>query len=353
MKLNPILPNVSPWTVPARITRPAAGMLALMMMISCSADAAPQWSSRDLAKSFSLIDVDEVQSGGPSKDGIPVLVDPAFSEAAKAGYLNPDDRVIGVEINGEARAYPLRILIWHENANDTLGGRPIAVTYCPLCNSAFVFDRNIGGQVREFGISGRLYRSNVLMYDRQADTKDESLWSQLQMRAVVGPAAEEGLEMKLLPSEMTTWADWRARHPQTTVLTESTGHRRDYSRNPYASYFKNDRIGYGTHGPSKRRPDVKNKDMVAIVEAGGERRAYVVKDVAKAAGSEGSILDELGGIPIRLVYVEAANSIRVEYAGKAGASDPPEIRTAYSFWFAWEDLSPGTDLWALEDSTPE
>lgn len=348
MKLNPIFRYISPGAAPSQFTRLAVEMLALMMMVSCNADAAPQWSSRDLADSFSLIDVEEIQSGGPDKDGIPVLVDPEFAPAREAGYLNPGDQVIGVEINGEARAYPLRILIWHENANDKLGGRPIAVTYCPLCNSAFVFDRNIGGQIREFGISGRLYRSNVLMYDRQRKSKDESLWSQLQMRAVVGPAAEQGLEMKLLPSEMTTWEDWRARHPQTTVLTDRTGHRRDYSRNPYASYFKSDRIGYGTHGPSNRRPDVKNKDMVAIIEAGGERRAYVVNDVAKASRAKGSILDELGGIPIRLVYIEAANSLRVEYAGETNASDPPEIRTAYSFWFAWEDLSPGTDLWSPE-----
>ena len=302
-----------------------------------------QWSRDFVERSFSLIDKEEILSGGPGKDGIPSLTEPPHQKPGEATYLNPADRVIGVEIGGEARAYPLRILVWHENANDVLGGKPIAVSYCPLCDSSLVFDREIGGQVREFGISGRLYRSNVLMYDRQSDVEEESLWSQLQMRAVVGPAAEQGLAMKLLQSELTTWGDWLERHPETTVLSKDTGYFRDYDNQPYTQYFETDDVSYGAHGKPERRPDLKNKDKIVVVTAGGEQRIYVVPDVAAAVGSRESVDDTLGGVRLRITYLKEADSLRVEAADAAQADS---VQIAYTFWFAWEELSPGVELWS-------
>lgn len=144
---------------------------------------------------------DQVLAGGPPKDGIPALTDPAVIEGARAERMQSADRVIGVSINGEHRAHPLDILAWHEIVNDTLGGTPIAITYCPLCDSAVAFERTMEGQVLEFGVSGLLYQSNVLMYDRSGGA--QSLWSQMAGRAVSGPFS--GTRLPTVPVELTTW----------------------------------------------------------------------------------------------------------------------------------------------------
>ena len=163
--------------------------------------AAQGGSGRRASKPFDFSDatvpVEEIHSGGPPKDGIPALSKPRLIAAGEATYLKPADRVIGVAIEGEARVYPIRILNYHEIVNDKIGGRPIAVTYCPLCDSAAVFDRETPRGVREFGVSGLLYNSNVLMYDR--DEKAESLWSQLRTEAVTGVQVRN--QLKLLPLE--------------------------------------------------------------------------------------------------------------------------------------------------------
>ena len=185
------------------------------------------------------IPLEGIKSGGPPKDGIPALTEPTFLDGEAARFLKPTDLVIGVSMNGSHRAYPLKILDRHENVNDTIGRTPIAVSYCPLCKSSLVFDRRVGGSTREFGISGLLYNSNVLIYDRQSNPRQESLWSQVEMRAVTGPAAEQGLTLTLLPSEMTDWGSWRQRYPHTQVLSNLTGHGRDYDRSVYQDYFKN------------------------------------------------------------------------------------------------------------------
>ena len=142
---------------------------------------------------------DDIFRGGPPRDGIPSIDDPRFVASSSVDYLDDGDIVIGFAQGGTARAYPTRILVWHEIVNDEVDGEPIAVTYCPLCGTAMVFRRSVGGRQRTFGVSGLLYQSDVLMYDRES----ESLWSQLAMRAVAGPA--EGTELEWLPSEHMTW----------------------------------------------------------------------------------------------------------------------------------------------------
>ena len=176
-----------------------------------------------------IVPANEVHSGGPPKDGIPALTNPRFIAASEATYLRPDERVIGFASGEEARAYPLSILNYHEIVNDRVGDLPVAVTYCPLCDSCAVFDRRTELGEREFGVSGLLYNSNVLMYDRGG--QPESLWSQVMTRGISGPAARRPLTA--LPLELTTWIEWRSRHPETSVLSSETGHRRDYRRSPY------------------------------------------------------------------------------------------------------------------------
>jgi hypothetical protein len=181
------------------------------------------------------IRAEEIDWGGVPLDGIPSLDDPAHVSAESADYLAPGEPVLGVWLNGEARAYPLRILDWHELANDRVGDVPIAITYCTLCGSGIVYDaRDAEGMRRMFGTSGLLYRSNKLMFDRET----RSLWSQQSGRPVLGTlAAEDDVKLAALPSVVTRWSDWRAEHPETRVLSLETGHQRPYEPGqPYGSW---------------------------------------------------------------------------------------------------------------------
>jgi len=204
--------------VQAQRGRPAKRAAAARAQKSRAAKGPPSLNGFTLADCS--IPVRRILGGGVAKDGIPALTRPKAVPAEKARHLRPHHLVIGVAIEDEQRAYPLRVLVWHENVNDVLGDKPIAVTYCPLCDSAVVFEREVGGEVREFGVSGLLWNSNVLLYDRQEPGRDESLWSQLSMKAVCGPAAKEELALTPLPSELVSWSQWRARYPGTEVVAD-------------------------------------------------------------------------------------------------------------------------------------
>lgn len=179
-----------------------------------------------------------------AKDGLPTLDlppampgrDVATAFHGKRKYLVEADPVIGVVLGGQARAYPLRLLNWHEIVNDVLGGRQIAVTYNPLSDGTAVFDRAAGGETLRFGVSGLLYDSNLLLYDRRPGGRGESLWSQLRAEAVAGPAAARGESLPILPCLRTTWGAWLRRHPETTVLRPATALLDRYRRDPYGNY---------------------------------------------------------------------------------------------------------------------
>jgi hypothetical protein len=176
----------------------------------------------------SLVPVNEIMFGGPEKDGIPALMSPEFIAADKAWFLKPQDRVLAIQHNGLAKAYPINILNWHEVVNDQISDLPIVVSYCPLCGSGMIFKRP--QMVTSFGVSGLLYNSDVLLYDRDS----HSLWSQIMMKAVSGPL--QGQSLELLSATHTSWQSWRERFPATLVLSNSTGYVRDYSRDPYQGY---------------------------------------------------------------------------------------------------------------------
>jgi hypothetical protein len=182
-----------------------------------------------------LIDVHELVRGGPPPDGIPPIDDPVLAPAAQDMFVAPDEPVIALEIGGDARAYPAQILIWHEIVNDRVGGVPVAVTYCPLCNTAIVFRRpQADGQLLDFGTSGLLYRSNLVMYDRQTG----SLWPQALGQAVVGDLT--GIELELVPAQLVSFGDFLQMHPDGLVLTRDTGVERRYGSNPYTGYDRPD-----------------------------------------------------------------------------------------------------------------
>jgi len=198
-----------------------------------SAFANPErWQRQGWETDFSktLISWDEILSGGPPKDGIPSIDDPQFIPVGEESRLGPKEPVMAIEIDGDARAYPLRILMWHEIVNDTVGGAPIAVTYCPLCNSGVVFDRRLDGKLLEFGTTGKLRNSDLVMYDRQT----ESWWQQFTGRAIVGDLA--GKRLEILPARLESITDFRTRHPDGKVLVPNDPDMRRYGDNPYAGY---------------------------------------------------------------------------------------------------------------------
>ena len=177
-----------------------------------------------------LVKPDEIVSGGPPPDGIPAVDRPRFQRVGDVDWLKDREPVLALELGGEARAYPVQILTWHEIVNDTVAGTPVAITYCPLCNSAIAFDRRLGERVLDFGTSGGLYRSAMVMYDRQT----ESLWAHFLGEAVVGVLT--GSRLKAHPVATISWGDFRRAHPQSWVLSRDTGHDRPYGQNPYPGY---------------------------------------------------------------------------------------------------------------------
>ncbi len=176
------------------------------------------------------VPLSEFQSGGPGKDGIPALDRPRFAPVGKASYLEPQEPVIELVLRGEARAYPLQILIWHEIVNDRIGGVPVAVTFCPLCNTAIVFDRRVAGRLLDFGTTGNLRNSDLVMYDRQT----ESWWQQFGGEGVVGRYA--GARLRQVPARIVSWQAFARAHPAGLALTRETGFSRPYGQNPYTRY---------------------------------------------------------------------------------------------------------------------
>src|SRR6266511_3565983 len=186
----------------------------------------------------------EILSGGPPKDGIPALKDPQFVSVTDAdAWLKPLEPVILVQVGEDAKAYPIQILIWHEIANDTVGGEPLVVTFCPLCNTAIAFKRTVNGQVLDFGTTGRLRYSNLIMYDRQTET----WWQQATGEAIAGELT--GANLRFRPAAIIAWSDFKHAHPDGAVLSRDTGFQRNYGQNPYTGYDDVNNTPFLYHGP--------------------------------------------------------------------------------------------------------
>jgi hypothetical protein len=208
-------------------------LAALIFLSIASAQAYPgswdsEWPKTDFDKHS--VDLAEIFSGGPPKDGIPAIDDPSFRPVSEIDDLGPQEPVIALEVNDEIKAYPLRILMWHEIVNDSIGGVPVTVTYCPLCNSSIVFDRRLDGQVLDFGTTGKLRNSDLVMYDRQT----ESWWQQFLGEGIVG--SQTGKELKILPSRLESFELFKKRAPYAKVLVANSFSFRRYGDNPYAGY---------------------------------------------------------------------------------------------------------------------
>ena len=288
-----------------------------------------------------------VASGLP-RDGLVALESPAvwsadqveaWNEENRGKYLVDADRVIGIVIGDEARAYPLRVLNWHEIANDTLSGRPIAVTYNPLADSAVVFDRRLGDEVVSFGHSGLLYNSNLLLYDRRPDPKASTLWSQLLAKGIAGPDA--GQALGVLPASVCRWGNWREAHPETTVIEPEPRWMKKYKRAPYTNYFGSDNLRFPVQPlPDDGRP---LKEPVLALRYAGETELVRLESQARA-GAE-TIERTVGGVSVRLGLAYPPATYLIEAPPQDGA----RVETFYAFRFAWDAIRHSSDA----SSAPE
>ncbi|GAC1320257.1 MAG: DUF3179 domain-containing protein [Thermoleophilaceae bacterium] len=262
------------------------------------------------------VPLSDFQSGGPPRDGIPPIDQPKLTSVEAAGrFLSPGEPVIAVQIAGRARAYPEQILVWHEIVNDSLGGRPIAVTYCPLCNSALVFDRRVEGRTVTFGTTGMLRNSDLVMWDRRT----QSWWQQLTGQAVVG--AQTGLALTGLDDQVLSFQQFRERYPQGTVLSRDTGFDRPYGINPYEGYDRRPPAFY------RGRPDPRLPAKERVVAILGSRSTDVIPFARLRR--ERVVAGQLDGGPYVVLFsrrvtsaLDAEQLSRSGEVGTAGVFDP-------------------------------
>ena len=336
--------------------------------------------------SIASVDFGEFLGGGPPKDGIPSIDEPRFESIAKAqAWLAPTSPVISLEVGGSARAYPMAILIWHEIVNDTLGGVPVVVTFCPLCNTALVFERTLDGTVHDFGTTGNLRFSDLVMYDRQT----ESWWQQATGEAIVGTLT--GKKLTFLAAQIVSLADFADAYPDGDVLSRDTGNERDYGRNPYPGYDNANERPFLLSGEIDGR--LAPKERVVTIDRGGSTiaiplaalEAAGVIEIATApetvvvfwAPGTASALDAASidagrDTGATGVFVPIADGQRLTFArtgGRDGAITDAETGSTWAvtgqatsgplagsqlepvvhgdhFWFAWAAFQPETEVWS-------
>jgi len=331
------------------------------------------------------IPLGSLQSGGPPKDGIPPVDQPAFDSIEGArGWLSGTAPVIALEVRGQARAYPLAILVWHEIVNDTLGGEPVVVTFCPLCNTALVFERTLDGVVYDFGTTGKLRFSDLVMYDRQT----ESWWQQAVGEAIVGTLT--GAKLTFLPAQIVSMDTFASTWPDGDVLSRDTGDPRPYGRNPYPGYDTPDERPFLFEGSLNGRVAPKERVVavgegedaiafpwsllaetgIATERAGGEPIVVfwvpgtvsaldeALIDDSADVGSSGVFRPEMDGAPLTferpagpagpIVDVETGSTWsitgRATEGPHAGRKLEPVLHGNH-FWFAWAAFSVGTRVW--------
>ncbi len=347
----------------------------------------PRFDTRGWRTDFSIssLPFDQIIGGGPPKDGIPAIDAPVFEsiEAAR-GWVDAQAPVIALEVNGEAKAYPMAIVTWHEIVNDTLGGVPVVVTFCPLCNTALVFERTVDGVVHDFGTTGNLYFSNLVMYDRQSET----WWQQATGFGVVGE--QMGARLVFLPSQIIALDEFEATYPDGDVLSRETGHRRPYGRNPYPGYDRADEPPFLFFGTADGR--IAPKERVATAGEGDQAIAFAYPELSEvgvatatidgepivvfwAAGTRSALGDEsindgddvgttgvyspvvdgrrltlerLGppGTPITDRETGSTWSITgLATDGELAGTQLERIVSADHLWFAWAAFNPDTRIW--------
>lgn len=312
----------------------------------------PEYLQRDKMN----IRLEEIAWGGVRKDGIPSLDNPTLIKGTQADYLKSDDLVFGVSINGDERAYPLRIMGWHEMFNEVIGGVPVALAYCTLCGSGILFETQVSGRRKPliFGSSGFLYRSNKLMFDRET----HSLWNQYTGKPVVGPLVNSGIVLKQRPVVITTWESWQASHPGTRVLSLNTGHRRNYGSGVvYREYFASPELMFPALVDQSAH---RQKDYVFAIRQFGAARAWPLDAFSRTRVINDAIANRplvlIGNSDKRTVRAYERKSHRFQ-ASDGGLVDQngqkwtlteealigpdgtrlPRVAGHISYWFAWDN----------------
>jgi hypothetical protein len=301
--------------------------LAALALLLVAADAKPP--AGDPLNGFTIsrqtVDRDDIVPGGPPRDGIRSIDAPAFVASDQAHWVDDATPVLGVAIGDDARAYPVHLMDYHQIANDVVGGVPLAVTWDPLTGAPLAFERTVDGRVLTFGVSGLLYNSGFLMYDRET----ESLWSQFLGRAISGPLAGKTLKRVRIRQEDLT--SWRTRVGQTKVLARPYPDKIDYRFSPFEKYVVED----GARFPVKAHDErFHAKELVLGVVADGKARAYLGSLLTREGGW---VEDVFRGRKIQIDYSSDLSVFRWE------APDDVEVTEAY--WFAWKAFHPDTDVW--------
>ena len=281
-----------------------------------------------------LVPSREIRSGGPQRDGIPAIDHPEFVAVAQVGYLDDDDRVLGIDFEGAVRAYPVNILNWHEIVNDRVGDVGVLVTYCPLCGSGMVF--RVDADAR-FGVSGLLYNSDMLLYDRAT----ESLWSQIMGQAIAGPS--KGSRLDPIPVRHTRWKSWRETHPTTLVLSPRTGYAMSYGRYPYGDYERSRHLSFPV---TERNNRYHPKEWVIGMADGALVRAYPLSELTQI---ESPLRDRIGEREFLVHFDAEDRGGWIEEVTSTGVVEVPSVR---AFWFAWYAFHPDGEVYQVEPSGP-
>lgn len=271
---------------------------------------------------------DLIQGCFGGKDCIPSIDNPKFEKANETAWMRDDDLVFAIDYKGSEKAYPQRILNWHEIVNDKVGDTPIVITFCPLCGSALGFERKVNQVITEFGVSGKLHSNDLVMYDRY----EGNLWQQITGQGIVGPAARRNEKLKPVPIVTITWGEWKKEHPSTLILSRDTGHIRDYDLYPYGTYEQDDELIFGVKNLNRALPI---KTPVYGIEIDGFSKAYP----ASVFNKNPVIEDNLAGIPVRLEKTKSGE-IKVTNLNTNGEIIPIRL-----FWFAWAAFHPDTELY--------
>ncbi len=309
------------------VMRPIVAIFFLVATTLCFAQ-----TKNGFDLSNSSIEPAKIKRGGPGRDEIPSIDSPRFLTAEDASFLKNRDRIIGVSYRGIDKAYPLRILNWHEIVNDNFEDERVLVTYCPLCGTGMVFNVTHAEIDFTFGVSGLLYNSDVLLYDRQT----ESLWSQIMGEAISGPL--KGVGLSSIASRHTTWRQWRQLHPGTLVLSTKTGHRRNYGSSPYLDYARSGRLMFGVEHTND---EYRRKELVLGISLGDKHRAYPFQELEQHGLPRFD--DEFAGSMFTIVWSESEASAHV--LDRTGN----EIPSLLAYWFAWYAFHPDTEIFRAEN----
>ena len=321
-----ILPNIGRLFISSSLMQPSkCFFIILLFNLWATVGLAQDKNGFNLENS--LVPVNQILRGGPAKDGIPAIDNPRFVVTDNVDFLRLDSPILGLEYKGIVKAYPINILNWHEIVNDQFNDDPVVITFCPLCGSGMAFLATIENKVHTFGVSGLLYNSDVLLYDRQT----QSLWLQLMTQAISGP--HKGKRLLSLPVFHTTWQDWKTRHPDTLVLSTDTGYSRNYSKSPYADYLESPQTLFPLSAVSRRYHP---KEDVLGFEIKGQFKVYPFIELEK---SPAEFTEHVNGQSITIRYDSKYRSAAVFNQQE---KQLPSVRT---FWFAWYAFHPDTDVY--------